>query len=102
MEEMMRRVDNNREVLTDLLNSLEEEMEEAIGSLEHSIKSNNRETSRRVTHKIKGVALNMSFTKLSQIIKELEDSMANDPESNGRLFNNLTSEWNIIKKIIYQ
>ncbi|PKO98070.1 MAG: histidine kinase [Bacteroidetes bacterium HGW-Bacteroidetes-8] len=101
-EEMMRRVDNNSEILTDLLNSLEEEMEEALTALEHSIKSNNSEISRKVTHKIKGVALNMSFTKLSQIIKELENSIVNDPESNSRLFSNLIDEWNILKKIIYQ
>jgi len=102
LDEMMRRVDNNREILADLLNSLEVEMEEAFTSLEHSIKTNDSEISKRVTHKIKGIALNMSFTKLSQIIKELENSMAKEPESNIRLFNNLSNEWKILKKIIYQ
>lgn len=101
-EEMMRRVDNNSEILTDLLNSLEEEMEEALTALKHSIKSNNNDISRKITHKIKGVALNMSFTKLSQIIKELDNSIVNEPESNSKLFNSLVNEWNTLKKIIYK
>ena len=101
-EEMMKRVDNNREILTDLLNSLDVEIEEDLAALELSIKNNDNESSRRVAHKIKGVALNMSFPRLSEIVKELENSIINNPERNRTLFNNLRNEWRVLKRIIYQ
>jgi signal transduction histidine kinase/DNA-binding response OmpR family regulator len=99
--EMMQRVDNNPDVLADLLTSLNIEMEEAILQLKESLINGNSDQSRKINHKIKGIALNMSFGKLSEIVNELETSIIRGRGDKLILFQNMSEEWNTLKRIIY-
>lgn len=99
--EMLKRVDNDQEIMTDLFNSLEAEMEESIAELESDMVNSRMDNVKKIAHKIKGVALNMSFDNLSILAKQLEvAAVANDPSST-LIISKIKDEWNLIKTLIY-
>lgn len=101
-EEMMARVDNNQNVLTDLINALELEMESTIKILETNLMDGNLESAKKMAHKIKGIALNMSFNNLTEISRSLENAIAAKRHNRYDKMKDLVKEWEIIKGIIYQ
>lgn len=100
-KEILQRVDNNREVLVDLINSLESEMEDSIANLESDLLNSRDSEARNVAHKIKGVALNMSFPTLVEISKKIEQAIINKDPERDHLFKEIKEEWEIVKKILY-
>ena len=98
---MLKRVDNDQEIMTDLFNSLEAEMEESIAELESDMVNSRMDNVKKIAHKIKGVALNMSFDNLSVLAKQLESTAAANDPSSALILSKVKDEWNIIKVLIY-
>ena len=99
--EMLKRVDNDQEIMTDLFNSLEAEMEESIAELESDMVNSRMDNIKKIAHKIKGVALNMSFDNLSLLAKQLESAAAANDPSSALILSKVKDEWVIIKILIY-
>lgn len=100
-KEMLKRLDNDREILLDLINSLESEMENSIADLESDLINSRDKEARSVAHKIKGVALNMSFPALVEKSKQIEQAIIKKESNTNQLFNEIKDEWEIIKQILY-
>lgn len=100
-KEILQRVDNNREILGDLINSLESEMEDSIANLESDLLNSRDSEASNVAHKIKGVALNMSFPTLVEISKKIEQAIINKDPERDHIFKEIKEEWEIVKKILY-
>ncbi len=100
-KELLLRVDNDTEILLDLINSLEAEMEDSIAELDSDLLNSRDGEARKVAHKIKGVALNMSFPILVDITKRIDQAIhTNQPEKH-LLFKQIKDEWEILRKILY-
>ena len=101
-EEMLQRIDNDKEILQDLINSLEEEMADSIAQLESDLLNSRDSEARQIAHKIKGVALNMSFPILVEITKKINQAILNNQPEVGLLFNQMKNEWEILRSILYK
>ncbi|MFA6769563.1 MAG: response regulator [Bacteroidales bacterium] len=101
-KEMLLRVDNDSEILLDLINSLESEMEESIAQLDSDLLNSRDKEAREVAHKVKGIALNMSFPILVEVTKKIEQAIINKELQTATLFNQIKEEWEILRKILYQ
>ena len=96
-EEMMKRVDNNRELLEEMLVTLEGEMEETLKLLKIATLERKDDSIKYNIHKIKGISLNMSFGRLTDIVRNHESSLRYDYD---KIYNQINDEWQIIAKLL--
>lgn len=101
-EEMLSRVDGEEELLEELFETLNYEMEESLSQLESDLLNSRIDQAKQNAHKIKGVALNMSFNQLSHVAQELEKALKADRSQIPKLYSQLKEEWKIVKSIIYK
>lgn len=100
-KELLQRVDNNNDILKDLINSLESEMEDSICELESDLLNSRDNEARKVAHKIKGVALNMSFPLLTDIVKKFDHAIVSKRSEKIELFNQIKEEWATLRELLY-
>ena len=98
--EMIERVLNNEDLLNQVLQVALKTIPTYFLNLLDAINIDNKEKIKFNAHSIKGVALGSSFSILSKIALELEKINENTIEDNKRLFLELESEFEIIKKLI--
>ncbi len=96
-EEMMKRVDNNRELLEEMLVTLEGEMEETLKLLKIATLERKDDSIKYNIHKIKGISLNMSFGRLTDIVRNHESSLRYDYD---KIYNQINDEWQTIAKLL--
>ncbi len=101
-QEMLQRIDNDEEVLIDLIDTLKEEVEISMNDLKQALSSNSADQIKKSAHKIKGIALNMSFGKMSVIAKTIEQANAAGSSKFDTLLQELEDEWNLLKIILYK
>lgn len=101
-EELLQRVDNDNDILIDLINSLESEMEDSICELESDLLNSRDNEARKVAHKIKGVALNMSFPLLTDIVKKFDHAIVSKRSEKIELFNQIKEEWATLRELLYK
>ncbi len=99
--EMLNRVDNDKDLLSELFISLEHEMEETLVELNNLINGGDYDSARKVAHKLKGIALNMSFERLSNLSKELEKELLKKSGPIDKINFEIIREWETLKRIIY-
>lgn len=99
--EMLNRVDNDKELLSELFISLEHEMEETLVELNNFINGGDYQSARKVAHKLKGIALNMSFERLSNLAKEMEKELLKSSGPIDKINFEIIREWETLKRILY-
>lgn len=82
-----------------LLNSAKE-LKEHIESLENVIKQQNKDDIKKISHKIKGNALTLTFNKLAYFANIIEENATQDILKTTEIFNKILVEWKIIEKIV--
>ena len=95
--EMMKRVDNNEELLNEMLAALKGEMEETISLLKSAFSEKRDDSIKYNIHKIKGISLNMSFNRLTDILKGHEAAKGYNYD---KLIAEIDDEWQTISKVL--
>lgn len=95
--EMMKRVDNNSDMLNEMLHALEGEMAGTLDILKDAVSEKRDDLIKYNLHKIKGISLNMSFDRLTEIVKSHESGSG---YSYDKLIAEINDEWRTISKVL--
>lgn len=98
-KELLERVGND-EALYRKLFSISSDIGNHLSLLDVSIHENNPDNIKKAAHKIKGAACNMSFVRLSEIAKTVEQNAFSNVEYVVRLKDEISQEWEKIREII--
>lgn len=98
-EELLKQIENDKETYFLLLNSAKN-LKEHIELLENAIKEQNKDDIKKISHKIKGTALTLTFNKLAYLTNIIEENAIQDSLKINEISNKILLEWQIIKKIV--
>lgn len=100
-EELLKRIQNNMNLYKEILKSLPE-LEEQIGILGGNIKNGEVSETKKAAHRLRGMAVNMSFRNLGKLSGEIELLASNGYERDrlNTLFQELIQEWDKLEGIL--
>ena len=75
LEEVLERVENDRELLIELIEIFLEDYPNKITELKNSVANKNGENTQNIAHSLKGASANISAKKISSIFLGIENSV---------------------------
>ncbi len=95
--EMMKRVDNKSDMLNEMIGALEGEMDGTLKILNGAVSEKRDDLIKYNLHKIKGISLNMSFDRLTEIVKRHETGKGYNYD---KLIAEINEEWRTICRVL--
>ncbi len=99
---LLTRIDNDFVLLNELVNSVILTLPENLEILSKHIYENNIDLIKKDAHKIKGIALNVCFNRLSELAKLLEKIVDSEPNKINFICDKMLSEWQNLQKELNQ
>lgn len=98
-EQMLLTVSQDMDWFKELLETFLEKFPEQMADLRNNIRKTDQKEIRRLSHSIKGLALNMGMQELSDIAKRLEHR-SGDPQKAPLIFEDLEKEWVTVRSLL--
>jgi PAS domain S-box-containing protein len=98
--ELLDRLGQNQTAAGKILKSARIQLSDYIQSLEAA--ADKRETAEvsRLAHKVKGVALNLSFPKMAELAGQIEQTPVQEGKATDRRIKDLLAEWELVKQSV--
>ena len=99
--EIMERIGNNQELFNQIIEAVKTDFPDLINSIKKALDKSDCKTIKLVAHQAKGLALNLNFVKITDILIEIEnESKSNNITKINNLYRQLVKEWNAIKGLL--